>query len=98
MTTQPLLLLSLQARVPSLCRAGVTSACRSAVQALACIDPLKQLLAAKGMLEVGAGTWTSGQLCGHFDTSRERGACQPRIKGLGGFIRRGTCQQTSDAC
>lgn len=45
----------LQARVPNLCRTGVTSTCRIAVQALACIDPLQQLLVAKGMQEVSAG-------------------------------------------
>lgn len=45
--------------MPNLCRAGVTSTCRTAVQALACMDPLKQLLAAKQMLKVGAGAWAS---------------------------------------
>jgi hypothetical protein len=42
---------SLQARVPNLCRSGVTASCRAAVLSLACMDPLKQMLAHRRMLE-----------------------------------------------
>lgn len=45
-----------KARVPSLCRSGVTDTCRAALLALACMAPLQQMLAQRGMLEVrGAG-------------------------------------------
>ncbi len=45
-------------RVPSLSKAGVTATCRTALLTLAVMDPLKQLLAAKGMLEVsGWAAW-----------------------------------------
>ncbi len=53
------LLLLLQVRVPRVSIAGVTSTCRIALLTLAVMDSMKHLLAAKGMLEVGAScvTW-----------------------------------------
>ncbi|PSC69888.1 helicase and polymerase-containing TEBICHI [Micractinium conductrix] len=40
-----------KARVPNLCRSGVTLTCRTAVLTLACANPLKQMLGQRGMLE-----------------------------------------------
>lgn len=44
-----------QARVPNLCRGGVTDTARSALTALAVMEPLGQMLGQRGMLEVGWG-------------------------------------------
>ena len=47
--------------MPNLCRSGVTDTCRGALLAMACADPMKQLLAAKRMLEVGGRAgWMRG--------------------------------------
>lgn len=46
----------LQARVPNLCRSGVTDTTRVALTALAVMEPLTQMLGHRRMLEVSSLT------------------------------------------